>query len=264
MARLPQPGGDDDTWGTILNDYLTVSLNADGTLKSAAVTDDTTTQRVGVSKDGTVVGTRKQINFITGANTSLTVTDNNANNRVDVTIAGTASGSGTEPTAAALGFIGQTMAASQCSTKFNVNSGVCIFLLLRLPATNVTTIGGWKVNEGTGPATGTCGMALYTEAGVLVDQTASMSTAFTNVGNEWVQGNLTGGTQAIAAGNYYLALLSTLPAAPAFAAVSLITDLPPINNHYQAVYITGQSTFPASFNPATATKNNGCFFFAIQ
>lgn len=38
MARLPTPGGDNDVWGTILNDYLSVSHNSDGTLK-VSVTD---------------------------------------------------------------------------------------------------------------------------------------------------------------------------------------------------------------------------------
>jgi hypothetical protein len=33
MTRLPQPGSDDGTWGTILNDFLSVEHNADGTLK---------------------------------------------------------------------------------------------------------------------------------------------------------------------------------------------------------------------------------------
>jgi len=33
MARLPVPGSDDGTWGTILNDYLATELNGDGTLK---------------------------------------------------------------------------------------------------------------------------------------------------------------------------------------------------------------------------------------
>jgi hypothetical protein len=37
-ARLPTPGGDDGTWGTVLNDFLTQSHNADGTLKTTAVT----------------------------------------------------------------------------------------------------------------------------------------------------------------------------------------------------------------------------------
>ena len=34
MARLPQPGGDTGEWGQILNDYLLVSHNQDGTIKS--------------------------------------------------------------------------------------------------------------------------------------------------------------------------------------------------------------------------------------
>lgn len=38
MARLPQPGGDINDWGVILNDYLSVSLNQDGTLLPTAVT----------------------------------------------------------------------------------------------------------------------------------------------------------------------------------------------------------------------------------
>lgn len=37
MARLPQPGGDNGNWGTILNDYLSQAHMPDGTLKQAAV-----------------------------------------------------------------------------------------------------------------------------------------------------------------------------------------------------------------------------------
>lgn len=37
MTRLPQPGADDGQWGTILNEYLSQSHNADGTLKDAVV-----------------------------------------------------------------------------------------------------------------------------------------------------------------------------------------------------------------------------------
>lgn len=36
MTRLPLPGGDDGTWGNVLNDFLSVEHNADGTLKKAA------------------------------------------------------------------------------------------------------------------------------------------------------------------------------------------------------------------------------------
>jgi hypothetical protein len=38
VSRLPTPGADSGTWGQILNDFLTTSLNEDGSLKSSAVT----------------------------------------------------------------------------------------------------------------------------------------------------------------------------------------------------------------------------------
>lgn len=36
MARLPIPGSDNGTWGDILNSFLLVELNTDGSLKKAA------------------------------------------------------------------------------------------------------------------------------------------------------------------------------------------------------------------------------------
>lgn len=36
MARLPNPGGDDGKWGDLLNEFLLVEHNADGTLKRSA------------------------------------------------------------------------------------------------------------------------------------------------------------------------------------------------------------------------------------
>lgn len=49
MARLPTIGGDNGTWGQILNDFLSVSHNSDGTLTSSAVTD------AGAASDAAVV-----------------------------------------------------------------------------------------------------------------------------------------------------------------------------------------------------------------
>ena len=37
MSRLPVPGSDDNVWGAILNDFLVVSHNGDGTLQTGAV-----------------------------------------------------------------------------------------------------------------------------------------------------------------------------------------------------------------------------------
>ncbi len=56
MARLPVPGSDEGTWGDVLNEFLTVSLNDDGTLASAdltALADLTTTGFVARTGNGT-------------------------------------------------------------------------------------------------------------------------------------------------------------------------------------------------------------------
>lgn len=39
MPRLPIPGGDSGNWGQILNDYLSASHNADGTLKPSSISE---------------------------------------------------------------------------------------------------------------------------------------------------------------------------------------------------------------------------------
>ncbi|MGH7218658.1 MAG: hypothetical protein ACREGE_04425 [Candidatus Microsaccharimonas sp.] len=36
MVRLPEPGGDDGQWGSILNEFLSVEHNTDGSLKQNA------------------------------------------------------------------------------------------------------------------------------------------------------------------------------------------------------------------------------------
>lgn len=58
-------------------------LTADRTL---TVTDNTTTQKVEVAKAGTLVGTRKRVNLVEGSNVTLTVADDGANDRVNVTV----------------------------------------------------------------------------------------------------------------------------------------------------------------------------------
>jgi len=41
VARLPIPGSDNGSWGTVLNDYLAQSHKSDGTLKDNSVTSGT-------------------------------------------------------------------------------------------------------------------------------------------------------------------------------------------------------------------------------
>lgn len=37
MARLPIPGGDDNTWGNVLNEFLSTAHNSDGSIKDSAI-----------------------------------------------------------------------------------------------------------------------------------------------------------------------------------------------------------------------------------
>ncbi len=56
MARLPVPGADNGVWGNILNEFLSVELNADGTLKASGTiygkADKTTTISAGTGLTG--------------------------------------------------------------------------------------------------------------------------------------------------------------------------------------------------------------------
>lgn len=91
MVRLPTPGSDDGAWGDLLNEFLRVEHNADGTLKARTdgtfvVADNTSTQKVKVSRSGTLVGTRSHINLTGTGGTTVTATDNSGADRVDITI----------------------------------------------------------------------------------------------------------------------------------------------------------------------------------
>lgn len=110
MSRLPTPGQDSNAWGDILNDFLSVEHNSNGSLKirtdgtfyakpangipstdltSAVQTQLAAAGKVTVAKSGTTIGTRSKINLIPGANTTITTTDDSGNDKVDVTVAAT-------------------------------------------------------------------------------------------------------------------------------------------------------------------------------
>lgn len=126
MARLPTPGGDNNNWGSILNDYLSTAHNTDGSLRNIdiskvdglstvlsdkapiatkliagngltgggnlaidrtfEVVEDSTIQKVTVGANGNVVGSRRQINLIAGAGVTVNANDNPTDNRVDITV----------------------------------------------------------------------------------------------------------------------------------------------------------------------------------
>jgi hypothetical protein len=58
-----------------------------GASRTLSVVNDSTTQKVRISKAGTLTGTRQELNLIEGTNVTITEADDVANNRVNVTIA---------------------------------------------------------------------------------------------------------------------------------------------------------------------------------
>lgn len=56
MSRLPQPGSDNGAWGDILNDFLRVEHNSDGTLKNSGTLDSKVDKTVTVSGANSIVG----------------------------------------------------------------------------------------------------------------------------------------------------------------------------------------------------------------
>ncbi len=82
-----------DAVGNAIIDSASIDFTYDDTANTITgiVIPNTTNQRVVISNDGTVIGTRKQINFIPGTGVSYTITDNSGSDRVDLTINAAAS-----------------------------------------------------------------------------------------------------------------------------------------------------------------------------
>ena len=262
MSRLPVPGSDDNTWGEILNDFLEVSHSSDGTIKTDAIASDTSVQRLRVRKDGTSVSERPEINFVAGENTTLTVTDDPANNRVNVTVAANLDAV-IDPVAASVGLVAQTLQVEQTGSSFQLSSGICVFMLIYIPRVSISELGVWMTNEGITP-TGYGGMALYTPGGTLIDKTPDASSTLVTPGNFWFSAPLSGGPRTLDAGPYYIAFLSHFDTGPRIAGVSAVRDIPVIKGYRPSIYLAGQANFPASFNPAATTPNSGIYYMTVS
>ena len=77
-ARLPQPGSDDGTWGTILNDFLSVAHNGDGTLQNGIITDATIAATAAIARTKLDASTQASLHKADTALQSAPVTSVNA------------------------------------------------------------------------------------------------------------------------------------------------------------------------------------------
>lgn len=65
MSRLPTPGSDNGAWGSILNDFLAVAHNTDGTIKPTAVTGTSLSSPLPISQGGTGSSTQTFVDIST-------------------------------------------------------------------------------------------------------------------------------------------------------------------------------------------------------
>lgn len=72
MSRLPTPGSDRGNWGSILNDYLSQSHNADGTIKDSIITESKLAQPVIDKINSTVAPTDQWVAALVNDSGSMT------------------------------------------------------------------------------------------------------------------------------------------------------------------------------------------------
>jgi hypothetical protein len=93
MAQLPIPGGDAGTWGSILNDFLSVSLNGDGTIQPVALTAAggvTSVNTITPQSGGNVTLTAANIGAYAKPSGGIPATDLSSTVQSDLTAATTA------------------------------------------------------------------------------------------------------------------------------------------------------------------------------
>lgn len=128
----------------------------------------------------------------------------------------------------------------------------------------LSQLGIWLTLAGV-TASGYNGLALYTEAGQLLDQTPDMSVAFTGTG--YLPSNMSTLTNYVTSANtnYYLSVLSHFSGTVPKAAGKLAgQNIPPINGHYFSVSKSGVATFPANFTPSSYSTSSGSYFMGVS
>lgn len=173
------------------------------------------------------------------------------------------SGTSNSPNNLALALAGQTIVEpGEVATHFTASAGTFLSVLTYIPAGSISTLGVWVHTGGT-TGTGVNAMSIHTLGGVLVDKTGDMTTALSSSA-VWASAALSGGTQNIAAGAYYVSLLTHFSSNPEIGGAAAVQSIPVINGRYSSVFLTSQAAIPASFDPTAATRNSGTYYFTVS
>lgn len=153
-----------------------------------------------------------------------------------------------------------TAALTDSAVTYQVTAGDLVLCLCTPSKTrSISTLGAWVTAAGV-TGSGANALMLFTEAGVLIDQTGDMTAAFSSTG--MAEGAM-GGSHTVTAGtNYFLGFLTHFSGtSPHFAATGTTqtANFPVVNGHYTAIFKGSQLSVPSSFTPSSYTPNSGYF-----
>lgn len=264
MGRLPTPNGDSGTWGTVLNDFLLVAHNADGSLQNtgtmASKADDAAVVHIAGAE---TIGGAKAFSVSPTVPTPTSGTQIANKTYVD-SVAVRAS----TPTAEDQNLIAWTYDPLQAVGFTSTSPGtLALMRVIVRRATTITNAIYAVTSGGTSLTTGQNWVGLYDFSGNLVAQTSDQTTNMSGTGiitAPWSS------PYAASAGNFWLAMLNNGSSTPSYARMGAnsLSDLASVGltaaTRRFGAYGSGLTTLPASIAPSSISAvTNGLFWMAI-
>ena len=265
MGRLPTPNGDSGTWGTVLNDFLLVAHNADGSLQN--------TGTMATKADDAAVVHQAGTETISGAKTfsaSPVVPTPSAGTQVaNKTYVDSVAVKASTPLAEDQNLIAWTYDPLQAVGFTSTSPGtLALMRVIVRKASTITNAVYAVTSAGTSLTAGENWVGLYNFSGTLVAQTADQTTAMSGTGiitAPWTS------PYAAAAGNYWLAILNNGSSTPSYARMGAnsLSDLASVGltaaTRRFGAYGSGLTALPSTIAPASiGAVANGLFWAAVS